>query len=174
MLLEQCAQSDGNAFRRLYDTQGSTLYAVALRITRQPSLAADAVHDALLQVWRNAARFERARGSGRAWLVGLVRYRALDLVSRGNREVLGAELPEFADPDPNPLDRLLTTTDGQALHRCLTQVPPERRNLVVLAFQEGLTHAEVAARVGQPLGTVKSSIRRALQALRACLQTAAA
>jgi len=170
MLLARCAQSDGIAFRRLYELQAPTLYGVALRITRQPALASDAVHDALLQVWRNAARFDPARGNARAWLLSLVRYRALDSVARIGREVLGAEVPEAADPDPDPLDRLLATRDGQALHECLQQVEADRRRLVLLAFVEGLTHTEVAGRVGQPLGSVKSSIRRALLALRTCLE----
>lgn len=169
MLLVQCAQADGAAFRRLYDQQSSLLYAVALRITRDAAMASDAVHDAMLQVWRNAARFDPSRGNGRAWLVSLVRYRALDSIGRTKREVLGAEIPEPVDPEPLALERLQTSRDGQALHRCLQEVEPARRTLVVLAFVEGLTHSEVAARVRQPLGTVKSSIRRALLALRTCL-----
>lgn len=169
MLLAQCARSDTAAFRTLYDQQSALLYGVALRITRDAALASDAVHDAMLQVWRNAARFDPSRGNGRAWLVSLVRYRALDAISRTKREVLGAELAEPVDPDPLPLERLQTTRDGQALHRCLEEVEPARRNLVVMAFVEGLTHSEVAERVRQPLGTVKSSIRRALLALRECL-----
>ena len=169
MLLARCAQADGIAFRRLYELQSPSLYAVALRITRQPALAADAVHDAMLQVWRNSARFDPARGTARAWLLSLVRYRALDLVARIGREILGGELPEVADTDPDPLDRLLATRDGQALHRCLQEIEPERRKLIMLAFVDGLTHTEVAAHVEQPLGSVKSSIRRALLALRACL-----
>ena len=169
MLLAQCAQSDSAAFRRLYDTQSSLLYAVAMRITRDPALAADAVHDALLQVWRNAARFDPARGAARAWLVSLVRYRALDMVGRTKREVLNAAAPETTDPDPLPLDRLQASREGEALYRCLAEVEPGRRRLVLLAFVEGLTHAEVAQRVEQPLGTVKSHIRRALLALRTCL-----
>ena len=170
MLLARCAQADAPAFRRLYELQSPMLYGVALRITRRPAVAADVVHDALLQVWRNAARFDPARGNARAWLLSLVRYRALDAVKRDGREVLGTEAQDQADADPDPLDRLMSTLDGQALHRCLQDVGPERRGLVVLAFVEGLTHAEVAARVGQPLGTVKSGIRRALMSLRACLQ----
>lgn len=169
MLLARCAQADPAAFRSLYDLQSPSLYAVALRITRDPALASDAVHDAMLQVWRNAARFDPARGMARAWLASLVRYRALDSVGRTRREVLGAEVPEQADPEPLALEKLQTTREGQALHRCLEAVEPVRRNLVVLAFVEGLTHAEVASRLRQPLGTVKSSIRRALIALRACL-----
>ena len=169
MLLAQCAQADSAAFRRLYDTQSGLLYAVAMRITRDPALASDAVHDAMLQVWRNAARFDPARGHARAWLVSLVRYRALDLVGRTRREVLGSEIPETADPEPLPLERLQASREGEALARCLAEVEPGRRHLVVLAFVEGLTHAEVARRVAQPLGTVKSSIRRALLALKSCL-----
>ena len=174
MLLVRCAQADGAAFRRLYDTQSSTLYAVALRITRDASLAADAVHDAMLQVWRNAARFDPARGNARGWLISLVRYRALDSIGRTRREVLGTEMAEPVDPEPLALDRLQASREGQALHRCLDAVEPARRSLVVLAFVEGLTHVEVAARLRQPLGTVKSGIRRALLALRACLGEEAA
>ena len=174
MLLARCADADRVAFRRLYDTQSPLLYAVALRITRDAALASDAVHDAMLQVWRNAARFDPALGQGRSWLVSLVRYRALDTVGRTKREVLGAEIAEPADPEPLALERLEASREGAALHHCLQGVEPVRRGLVVMAFVEGLTHAQVAARVGQPLGTVKSSIRRALLALRACLDEAAA
>ena len=137
-------------------------------------LASDAVHDAMLQVWRNAARFDPARGNPRGWLISLVRYRALDAIGRTKREIIGAEIPEPVDPDPLPLERLQTSRAGKALHRCLETVDAPRRTLVILAFIEGLTHAEVATRVRQPLGTVKSSIRRALQALRACLGEEAA
>ncbi len=173
-LLVLAAQEDATAFRRLYDLEAPRLYAVALRITRQPSLASDAVHDAMLQVWRNASRFDPARGNSRAWLVSLVRYRALDMIARTRREVPSAKLPELADPDPDPLDRLMTTSAGEVLHRCLQEIDPQRRHWVVMAFLDGLSHMEVAARVRQPLGTVKSGIRRALLALRACLDGASA
>ncbi len=172
-LLARAGREDAAAFRLLYDQQSPRLYAVALRITRQPALAADAVHDAMLQVWRNAARFDPARGNAQAWLLSLVRYRSLDILARTRREVPGAEPPEQADPDPDPLARLLATSAGEALHRCLEQVAPDRRRWVVLAFIDGLSHVELAARVGQPLGTVKSGIRRALMALRECLGGAA-
>jgi len=147
VLLVRCAQADAAAFRGLYEQQSSYLYDVALRITRQPALASDAVHDAMLQVWRNAARYDPAHGTARAWLVSLVRYRALDSIRRIGREVAGDAVPERADPDLGPLDR----------------------RLVLMAFLDGLTHPEIAARIAQPLGTVKSSIRRALAALRSCL-----
>ncbi len=169
-LLAQCALADGVAFRRLYEQQAPFLYGVALRITRQPALASDAVHDALLQVWCKAARYDPARGSAHAWLLSLLRYRAVDAMRRTQREVQGVELPEQAGLDPGVLDRLLSSEAGTALHTCLHGIAPERRRLVLMAFVDGLTHAEIAARVAQPLGTVKSGIRRALLALRACLE----
>ncbi len=169
-LLWRVAAGDRVAFRSLYDQQSPRLYAVALRITRQPALAADAVHDAFLQVWRNAARFDAARGAAEAWLLGLVRYRALDIARRRGRDRPEDELPELEDPDPDPLARLQTARDAQALHRCLDTLEPERRKLIVMAFVEGLSHAELAARIAAPLGSVKSWIRRSLLSLRSCLE----
>jgi len=174
MLLVRCGRSDADAFRRLYEVYASHMYGVALRITRQPALASDAVHDAMLQVWRNAARYNPARGTARGWLLSLVRYRALDSMSRVGREVPGSAVPEQADADPGPLDRLLVTEAGSALHRCLAALEPGRRRLVLMAFLDGLSHPEIASRATLPLGTVKSSIRRALLALRICLDGAEA
>jgi RNA polymerase sigma-70 factor (ECF subfamily) len=174
-LLHLVAAGDRGAFRRLYDLQAPRLYAIALRITRQGPLAADAVHDAFLQVWRNAARFETARGSGGAWLISLVRYRALDIARRRGHETSAEELdlPEQADADPDPLERLASSRDAAALHACLRKLEDDRRRLLLLAFVEGLSHSEIAERVGMPLGTVKSWIRRSLQSLRLCLDGAA-
>lgn len=171
-LLRRVAAGDRAAFRRLYDLQAPRLYAVALRVTRQAPLAADAVHDAFLQVWRHADRFEAMRGSPAAWLLSLVRYRALDIARRRGREVAqdDIDLPEPVDDAPDPLDRLASSRDAAALHGCLGQLEAERRRLLLLAFVEGLSHSEVAERVRMPLGTVKSWIRRSLQALRLCLE----
>src|SRR3954466_2874856 len=90
-LLHRCAGGDREAFRLLYDRWGSRLYGIALRITRQSSSAADALHDALLQIWQQAYRFDPERGGPEAWMVGIVRYRALDIVRRQAREIPGYE-----------------------------------------------------------------------------------
>lgn len=168
-LLRRCANADRAAFRRLYELQTPRLYAIALRITRQPALAADAVHDALLQVWQNARRYDPSRGNPEAWLLSLVRYRALDIARRQARETTGLELPDSIDEDPDALNRMIGTAEGEALQRCLQTLPAERRRLVVMAFIEGLSHSELSQRLGQPLGTVKSWIRRALLTLKRCL-----
>jgi len=170
-LLHLVAGADRAAFRRLYEAQVARLYGVALRITRQPALAADAVHDALLQVWHHAARFDIARGNAQTWLLTLVRYRALDIVRRRAREAPKQAIPEPIDESPDPLQRLAGSRDAVALHRCLEQLQEDRRRLVTLAFVEGLSHSEAADRVGLPLGTVKSAIRRSLRSLRTCLES---
>jgi RNA polymerase sigma-70 factor, ECF subfamily len=168
-LLRRCAAGDRAAFRALYERWGGRLHGIALRITRQSSLAADATHDAFVQVWQQAHRFDPERGSAEAFLVSLVRYRALDIVRRQGREVAGYQPPEQEDESPDALSRLVGTSEGAALQRCLSQLEPERRKLVLMAFVEGLSHGDLAARQNLPLGTVKSWIRRSLLALRECL-----
>ncbi len=169
-LLHRCRGGDHAAFRRLYDFESPRLYGMALRITRQPSLAADAVHDAFLQVWQHADRFDPRRGSAEAWLTGLVRYRAIDLVRNRARETGDEALPEQVDTGPGALDVLLASDAGKSLHHCLSVLDEKQRQVILLAFVKGRTHAELADDLGAPLGTVKSWIRRGLMALKACLE----
>jgi RNA polymerase sigma-70 factor, ECF subfamily len=170
-LLLRCADGDRTAFRTLYDRWGGRLHGIALRITRQAPLAADATHDAFVQVWQQAHRFDPARGSAEAFLISLVRYRALDVVRRRMREIPGYEPEERPDETPDALTQLVGSAEGAALHRCLSLLDPERRRLIVMAFVDGLSHAQLAEKLSVPLGTVKSWIRRSLLALRECLAT---
>ena len=171
VLLAACARGDKHAFRQLYDTQSPHLYGVALRITRDAALAADALHDALIQVWQNAGRFDALRGRAEAWLTSLVRYRALDMVRARRRELLTGEPPERADDAPDALAALASSDEAKALHRCLETLEADKRRLIASAFVEGYSHAELAQRLGLPLGTVKSWIRRGLEALKRCLES---
>ena len=169
-LLARCARQDRAAFRALYARWGSRLQGVALRITRDPALAADATHDAFVQVWQQAGRYDAALGAPGSWLMTLARYRALDLVRRRGREVLGqAPVEEEADLGPDPLSALLASADGGALHRCLQTLSEDRRRLVVMAFVEGYSHSQLASRMALPIGTIKSWIRRSLIGLKECL-----
>jgi RNA polymerase sigma-70 factor (ECF subfamily) len=170
LLLHRCAGGDRVAFRLLYDRWGSRLYGVALRITRQAASAADATQEAFVQIWQQAHRFDPDRGSPETWLIGIVRYRALDMVRRGSREVPGYEPEEREDDTPDALARLLGTAEAEALRRCLGQLDETRRRLVVMAFVDGLSHSALADRMQVPLGTVKSWIRRSLVSLRGCLE----
>ncbi len=168
MLLQRCAAGDRAAFRALYDRHASRLYAVALRITRHANLASDTVQEAFIQIWQNARHFNPERGSPEAWMIGLTRYRALDLVRRAGPALIPLE-DEHSVESFDDLSGLDNATDGRALRECLERLETNRRRLVVLAFVEGFSHAELAAQFVIPLGTIKSTIRRSLASLRECL-----
>jgi RNA polymerase sigma-70 factor (ECF subfamily) len=145
------------------------MHGLAMRITRDPALAADATHDAFIQVWKESARFDAERGAAGAWLTSIVRYRALDIARRRVREKPGYEAPEQEDESPDALTRMISTAEGAALHACLDRLEPDRRKLIMRAYADGLSHSELAEESGTPLGTIKSWIRRALLALKQCL-----
>jgi RNA polymerase sigma-70 factor (ECF subfamily) len=168
-LLQRIAAGDRAAFRGLYELLSPRLYGLALRITGEGGLAADALQDAFVQILRQAGRFDPVRGTAEAWIVSLVRYRALDIVRGRRREVLGYEPADQPLVEPDALERLGAAEDSAALKACLEELEEDRRRLIVLAFIEGLSHADLADRLRIPLGTVKSSIRRGLLKLRECL-----
>lgn len=170
MLIAAVAGGDAAAFRRIYDLRAARLYGIAFRITRRAPVAADAVQDAFLELWRNAARFDASLGNADVWLASLVRYRALDMTRRQVREVPDEGRPEEPDEEPDALARLEADSDGTALRRCLAELDPDRRRLLTLAFLDGLSHSELAARLGMPIGSVKTRIRRGLQLLRGCME----
>ena len=102
-------------------------------------------------------------------MLSIVRHRAIAVVRRRRREDLGFEPAEVADDAPDPLRQLLATVEGEALARCLGVLDIRLRRLIVLAYVDGLSHSQLAARLGLPLGTIKSSLRRSLETLRKCL-----
>lgn len=165
-----CARGDRAALRSIYEREGPFLLAVATRILRRRELAEEALQDGFVRVWRAAASFDAAAGSGRGWITAIVRNRALNLL-RDDRHmpVEDSELEGFAEdaaPVEDAFERLAETS---ALRACLARLEPRRRACVLLAYVSGLTHGEIAARVGVPLGTAKAWIRRSLLSLRECM-----
>lgn len=169
-LIAAVAAGDDAAFEQIYARRAPRLFGIALRITRQPPLAADAVQEAFLELWRNAGRFDTRRGDPDVWLASLVRYRALDMTRRLGREVSDEGIPEAVDTEPDALARMEVSSESAALRACLDKLEPERRTLLSLAFLDGLSHSELAARLRVPIGSVKSWIRRSLKSLRVCLE----
>jgi len=169
--LEGCARGDPASLRRLYDQEAGFLLAVALRIVRRRDVAADVLHDAIMDIWERAGTFDRSRGAGRAWITSIVRHRALKQIRIVGRETEldAAAAIEVADDAPDPFAILATSQDGTRLHGCLAQLGAERRAVILLAYVDGLSQSEIAERLGTPLGTVKAWVRRSLIALKDCL-----
>ena len=149
------------------------VYSIVLRLVRRPALAEEVLEDTYFQVWRQAARFDPARGRPLTWLLGMARSRAIDAVRREARfqhETLDDDAVAELPGDAAAHDDLLDVARGHAdLHHALMLLNAQPRQLVALAFFRGLSHEEIASQTCLPLGTVKSQIRRALVTLRQVL-----
>jgi len=166
--LARLGRGDQRALAELYDRYAPLLYPVALRILRRPADAEDAVQQAWLQAWRSAASYDSRRGTVAAWLLTMVRTRALDLYRSlaSRRRAEGAAEP---DPVAAPDDPMTSTAHGQLSHRvreALATLAPQQRQVLEIAYFEGLSQSEIAERLNAPLGTVKSWARQGLMKLR--------
>lgn len=167
-----CAAGDKGALRAIYDRLAPRMLAVALRILRRRTLAEDAVHDTFLRIWERAATYDPSRGDATTWIFAILRHRSLNLLRGEARlEFVDDEAPGAAIPsdDPGPEAIVVALSEASALRRCLERLEPARRHAIVLAYTKGLSHGELAGRLGQPLGTVKSWMRRGLASLRECM-----
>ena len=171
--IEAVVDHDERALAALYDATFTRVFGLVRRIVRNAGMAEEVVEDAYFQVWRQAARFDPARGKALTWLFAIAHSRAIDALRREARfqhECLddGSE-PEVAGHVP-PVDELLDLARHQSdLHQALMLLGAQPRQLVSLAFFRGLSHEEIAQQTQLPLGTVKSQIRRALRSLRQIL-----
>jgi RNA polymerase sigma factor (sigma-70 family) len=182
-LLARAGVGDRAAFATLYDRTSSHLFAVVLRICRDRAQAEDILQEVYVNVWRAASGFDAAQSQPLTWLTSIARNRAIDSLRRGQTQPqlqsghgAGDEDSDVydttADDRPGPLELLSRASDARALSSCLDDLTPPQRQSVALAFYDGLSHAEVAETMGQPLGTVKSWVRRALLSLKSCLERA--
>lgn len=175
-LLDRIARRDSTALKALYELTRSRLYGVALRVLGRHEWAEDALQEAYLQVWRSAADYRASLSPPMAWLGMIVRSRALDQLRRrkADGEHLQDEIDEhladtLAGDSPNPQDLSLASQQAWALHQCLGRLDNRQRQAVSLAYLRDLSHSELAQQLGEPLGTVKSWIRRGLDHLRTCM-----
>jgi RNA polymerase sigma-70 factor, ECF subfamily len=171
-LLAGLATRDQRAMEALYGRFAGGMYAVAFRVTRSERLAEEAVQDAVMAVWLDPRRFDPSRGSLGPWLYTLARYKAIDAVRREaavKRRTAEVDLELFEAPD-DVHDEVWRSMRHDRISAAIAQLPDDQRRAVSLAFIEGLTHVEVAAREGIPLGTAKTRIRTALLRLRRSLE----
>lgn len=165
-LLAAIAGGDDRALGELYDNLGRVAYGLALRVLRDPALAQDAVQDAFLAAWRTAASFDPRRGRAQTWLLTLVHRRAVDLVRREDRR-RAAQLENAPVASSESTDEEASVREQRrVVQAALAQLPQDQREALELSYYGGLTQAELAERLGIPLGTVKSRVFAGLARLR--------
>ncbi len=174
-LVRLICRRDEHAFARLYDRYADLVYAVALRVLADPTLAQDVAQEVFLRLWRSPESYDAGRGRFMNWLLSVTRNRAVDEVRargrRWTREIAPAALPD-GPPDGHSEDPLWTAqieAERAAVRRALRMLPEEQRTTLELAYFGGLTQQEIADLLQQPLGTVKTRTRLALKKLRAAL-----
>jgi RNA polymerase sigma-70 factor (ECF subfamily) len=166
------ARSDEIALAELYDRYGRVAYGLAVRILRDEALAEDAVQEAFLAIWRGAARFVPERGKASTWILTLVHRRAVDLVRREQRRRTEA-LPETepAGEGGSAEDALWLRLERERVQAALARLPGPQREAIELAYYGGFTQSELAERLGEPLGTIKSCMFTGLAHLRELLES---
>jgi RNA polymerase sigma factor (sigma-70 family) len=169
--LSRCAKGERSALRAIYDMEAPRMLGVAMRVLHRRSLAEEAVHDTFMQVWQKAGSFDPGRGSGRTWLYTVLRHRALNILRGETRTDLVDDFEPMGlvSEEEDAEAVMLRLSDTGALKRCLDRLEPVRRQAVTLAYIHGLSHGELAGRLGVPLGTAKAWIRRSLISLRECM-----
>lgn len=188
-LMARVALADRLAFDQLYRATSATLFGLVLRINPDRGQAEEVLQEVYISVWHKAATFDARQGAVLGWLIGIARHRAIDSLRRRAAQPATVSRFDRADGDgpgdgatdllarlpseaPGPLDLLDDASRAHALERCMSALSGEQRSSLALAYYQGLSHSEVAAHLQQPLGTVKSWVRRGLQSLRGCLDRA--
>jgi RNA polymerase sigma-70 factor (ECF subfamily) len=175
-LLARTALSDQQAFAELYRLTSSHLYAVALRILRESAAAEEVLQESFVNIWHHAGSYVAAKSQPLTWLTSIVRNRCLDHLRRREIDTVTIDDEEermtIADQGPTPLELLLAGADARAVKGCVDALEAGQKQAIALAFYQGLSHSELSRHLKQPLGTVKSWVRRGLERLKTCLDGA--
>ncbi len=176
-LLARVLKGDQQAFSHLYDHSSTLLFTLALRILGNREEAVELLQDVYWEVWRKVSRYDVGRGTPVAWLITLTKSRAIDRLraraSRGNQATNSLEAgaaAEVADPGPSPYETQADQELRAAVEAAVAGLPQAQQQAIELAYYEGLSHAEIASRLNQPLGTVKTRIKLGMSRLRDSLQ----
>ena len=167
-LIARIADGDTHAMRMLYDRYNDAVYAFAVSRSGNTELASDCVHDAMLDVWRTAGRFQ-GQSTVKTWLFSIARNKLVDALRKRSKLSFVDEVPELTDTAPNPEAAAIAASDNKRLHACLNGLKDVQRAAVRLAFLEDLTYPEIAEIEAVPVGTIKTRIYHAKQALMRCL-----
>jgi RNA polymerase sigma-70 factor (ECF subfamily) len=173
-LITRIAAGDRDAFSRFYDLLAPTAFGLIRRVLRDPEAAAEVLQEVFWQVWREAPRYDPKRGSPEAWLVMRAKTRAIDRlrsIRRRERTFVAPVDESVAQSNDGPAENPAVVAEDRGLvQTALAQLPEPQRRVIELAFFEGLTQSEIATRLGEPLGTVKTRARLGLERLRGALR----
>lgn len=174
-LLSRCVLQDQEAFAALYEASSAKLFGVAVRITRRRDWAEEVLQESFVKIWHHAGSYDSAKSAPMTWMTAIVRNRALDWLRRPQEvrtsEEQEAMLNAIPDEGPGPEDLVSLAAQARKLHECMQHLSNDQRRSITLAFFNGLSHGELAEKLGKPLGTVKTWIRRGLDRLKGCLDS---
>ena len=177
-LLAAAARRDAAAqaaFAALYQATSSKLFGVALRILRREDWAEEVLQECYVNIWNHSATYKLQLSAPMTWMTSIVRNRCLDWLRRPRMEDATGDNAVFdavESPEPGPLALLEQSTEARVIAGCMAKLDAKQRHAVSIAFYEGLTHTELAEKMGEPLGTVKTWVRRGLTKLKDCLGAA--
>ena len=176
-LIGRLATGDLGALDALYARYARPVFSLAIRVVGDVGDAEEVTQDVFERVWRHAPTYDQGRGRFATWLLSMTHHVAIDALRRRGRrpQVVGGEaaslaLQAVADPRVDVAGTTIESVDGQRIRLALHALPEPQRQAIELAYFGGLSHLEIAARLGEPLGTVKARIRRGMDRLRAALQ----
>ena len=174
-LLSLSGQGDRAAFQSLYEATSAKLFGLSLRILNRRDLAEEALQDSFINIWHHAQNYRPEKAAVMTWMTTIVRNKCFDLLRSMPKEaqLLDEEsLDDWASDDLGPLEKITEQNESKLLLNCMNNLAPLQRQAIALSYFHGMAHEQLAQHLAQPLGTIKTWIRRGLTALKSCLQGA--
>ncbi len=175
-LLKRIADKDKDALSALYDRYMTPVYSLSLHMLKQPPLAEEVTQDVFLNIWLKADSFNAERGNPRSWIMSVTHHRVVDIIRSRRRTYAISDpdgyetLEQLPSAEPSVETQVVQSLDSERIRRALTTLPDSQREVIELAYFNGYSQSEMAEKLSQPLGTIKTRVRLAMQKLRISLQ----
>ena len=175
-LIQRVAMGEKEALEELYTRYSSPVFSLARFMLRQEALAEEATQDIFLNIWLKASSYNAERGEPRAWIMSVAHHKVIDIIRSRRRNITMTDPKDYETLDLLPANQMSTAEEAELnlerdrIRKALSVLPPAQKEVIVLAYFQGLSQSEIAEKLGQPLGTVKTRVRLAMQKLRAELE----